>query len=114
MIKSEKEAQRQGINFFNKNGLPKFAKMIEDDFCLDEIFPKIVRSLGKKRVLVLYRKLRGEFKIYFLNNLWSGSQRLNEQLQKIDLKYQRWKNPIANPKYLRETEGALIKYLETR
>lgn len=114
MIKSEEEALRQGIDFFNKRNLPKFAKMVEDGVCLDELFPKIMRSLGKKKVLLLYRKLRGELKTYFLNNFWSGSQRFNGQLQKIDLEYKRWKNPISNPKYLREVEELLIKYLETR
>ena len=112
MIKSEEEAQRQGIDFFNHQDLPKFAGMVDDGVCLDELFPKIVRSLGKKRVLILYRKLRRELKIYFLNNFSSGSQKFNGQLQKIDLEYERWKNPISNPKYLREVDRLLIKYLE--
>lgn len=114
MIKSEEEALRQGINFFNHRNLPKFTKMVEEGICLDELFPKIVRSLGKKRILALYRKLRGELKIYFLNNFCSGSRKFERQLQKIDLEYKRWKNPISNPKYLREVEELLIKYLETR
>lgn len=114
MIKSEEEAQRQGIDFFNHQDLPKFAGMVDDGVCLDELFPKIVRSLGKKRVLLLYRKLRGELKVYFLNQFRTGSRKFNWRLQKIDLKYKRWKNPISNPKYLREVNGLLIKYLETR
>ncbi|MBA7601137.1 hypothetical protein ES703_08204 [subsurface metagenome] len=114
MIKSEEEALRQGIDFFNHRDLPKFAKMVEEGVCLDELFPKIVRSLGKKRVLMLYRKLREELKAYFLNYFRTGSRKFNRQLHKIDLEYKRWNNPISNPKYLREIDRLLVKYLENR
>lgn len=110
---SESEARRQAVDFFDSENLPELSEMVGKKIvCLSEIFPKAVRSLGKKRVLVLYRKLPSELRKYFLIHFLSNSKRLNEKLQKIDDKYGISKDPFSNSKYLQAVEKALIWYLE--
>ena len=108
---SEREARRQAVGFLAPENLPELSKMVAEGACLSEIFPKAVKSLGKKRVLVLYRKLSSELREYFLIYTLTNSEKFNERLRKIDDKYGGL-NLAPNSKYFQAVEKALVWYLE--
>ncbi len=108
---SQVEARGQAVDFLDSENLPELSKMTKEGACLSEIFPKAMKSLGKKRILALYRKLPSELREYLLIYFLTDSEKFNERLRKIDDKYGGL-NLAPNSKYFQAVEKALVKYLK--
>jgi len=85
---------------------------------VDETFEKAVRTLGKKRVAQLYKKLPKQLKIYLLWMLVPlNNKRFEEKFMKIYDKHQYLHMMVCRDRckgfkdYYRESEEALLKYL---
>lgn len=111
---AQTEARRQAVDFLDSEKLPELSKMVKKGDCLWEIFPAAERSLGKKRVLVLYRKLPTELRKYFLIYFLSRSGELNAKLREIDDECGYPEDPAPNSEYFRLLEKILVKYLRSK
>lgn len=111
-----------GIKFLKQEGCLKLAEDIEyDGVCLSGTFTNAVKSLGKKRVAELYKKLPNSLKIYMLWNLCPrGDKRFNKKFIDIWGDYPHLRRMVhpdrskAFSSYYRRAEKALLKYLEPR
>lgn len=117
MINGE-TASKMGIKFLEEEKCFKLAGGLEQGDCTNETFEEAIRTLGKKRVAELYKRLPKQLKIYVLWQLHpTSNNRFYDKLEQIwnDYRYlEDWNRPDRCrqfKKYCREAEEALLKYL---
>lgn len=115
---SDATAKKQAISFFERQNLSEFAQMLRKEACLEEVFHKATKSLGKKKMLILYHQLPKQLKRYLLFYLDAPSQKLERAFEKIDdefvnisISQQPSKEAL---RYLEKLEKVFLKYLENK
>lgn len=111
-------ASKMGIRFLEEEKCFRLAGGLEQGDCVDETFEEAIRTLGKKRVAQLYKKLPKQLKIYVLRMPFpSNDKRFEEKFMKIwmdhpNLHHRDHPDRCKGFKdYYRESEEALLKYL---
>lgn len=106
-------ASKMAIKFFREYGPDSAIDAIKDGHCLDNLFERLVRSIGKAEVERLYHKLPEQLRVWVLTELCgdictSLSTKLSDVYEEYDYKR------ISQARFLNETEGILLRYLRDR
>lgn len=117
----QRVAKKLAIRFLKEEGCHKLVIGLRYGDCLDSTFARAVRTLGKKRVAELYKRLPKPLKIYLLWDLTpKGDKRFHKKFMELWEDYtvihgrDRPDRCREFKSYYRRAEKALLKYLEPR
>lgn len=118
---SHETARKMAIKFARECGYLKLADDVEADYCVNTIFARAVRRLGKREVFNLYWKLPPQLNIYFTvaldgtndDKLWKRLSRIEYTYNEVELS-DRPERLKCFPVYFREKQRILFSYFKTK